>query len=267
MKYFQPEYREPTTNFLDKTGRYALLLLRDCGDALMISGEAFLCLKDIPRRGKQISMQLYNCGIRSFAVTTLVALFTGMILSLQAGLILQMYGQEVQVGTLVTQSMVREMGPFMTALILAASVGTAIAAELGTMQVSNEIAAMHVMSVNPASFLVMPRLLAFMIMCPVLTVFTNILGVLGGMVVANTQLGVSPSAYYENAINFLTNKEVYVGLLKAWVFSVIIVTVASYQGLTTSNGAIGVGRATRATVVHSFLLVLISGYIITRLFY
>ncbi len=267
MQYYQPEYWEPPGNFLEKAGRQTLLLLRDSGRALLILAEAFACLKDAPRRHREVFRQMCNCGIRSLGVTSMVALFTGMILSLQAGLILRMYGQEVQVGTLVSQSMVREMGPFMTALILAASVGSAIAAELGTMQVSNEIAAMHVMSVNPASFLVMPRLIGFMVMCPVLTVYTNVLGVTGGMLVANTQLGVSPSAYYDNAIQFLGNKEVYVGLFKAWVFSLIIVAVACYQGLTTANGAVGVGRATRATVVHSFLLVLVSGYIITRIFY
>ncbi len=267
MKYFQPEYLEPPDNFVQGTGRKILMLLRNSGDSLLIIGEAFLCMKDILRRRKEVFRQLFNCGIRSLGVVSTVALFNGMILSLQAGLILRMYGQEVQVGTLVSQTMVREMGPFMTALILAASVGSAIAAQLGTMQVSNEIAALHVMSVNPASFLIMPRLVAFMIMTPVLTVYTNVLGITGGMLVAWTQLGVEPAAYYDNALQFLTNKEVYVGLFKAWAFGIIVVTVASYQGLTASNGAVGVGQATRATVVHSFLLILIIGYIITRLFY
>ena len=267
MKYFQPEHFEPPRNFLEKSGRQILMLLRDGGDALLITGEAFLCLKDIFQRRREVMRQLFNCGIRSLGVVSIVAMFNGMILALQAGLVLRMYGQEVQVGNLVSQTIVREMGPFLTALILAASVGSAIAAQIGTMQVSNEIAALHVMSVNPASFLVMPRLVAFMVMCPILTIYSNVLGVGGGMLVAWTQLGVEPRAYYDNALQFLTNKEVFVGLFKAWVFGIIVVSVASYQGFTTSNGAVGVGRATRVTVVHSFLLILIAGYIITRLFY
>jgi phospholipid/cholesterol/gamma-HCH transport system permease protein len=267
MKYFQPENFSTPADSVSAVGRRLLLVTRNAGRALGLLGEAFMWFVHIPQRRHEIGRQMFVCGVKSFGVTSTVALFTGMILALQAGLVLKDYGQQVQVGTLVSQTMCREMGPFMTALILAASVGSAMAAELGTMQVSEEIAAMHVMSVNPASFLVMPRLVAFMIMCPVLTIYTNILGIAGGMLVAHTQLGVSTTAYYSNALEHLHNKEIYVGLLKSLIFSVIIVSIACYQGLTARNGAMGVGRATRVTVVQSFLLVLISGYIITRMFY
>ncbi len=267
MRYCQPENLALSDNTIAAFGRWLLLLFRNAGRALAITGEACLWLVHVPRRRHSIMRQMFACGLKSFGVTSTVALFTGMILALQAGLVLKDYGQQVQVGTLVSQTMCREMGPFMTALILAASVGSAMAAELGTMQVSEEIAAMHVMSINPASFLVMPRLVAFMLMLPILTIYTNIVGIAGGMLVANTQLGVSSHAYYSNALQYLHNKEIYVGLFKAWVFSVIIVTIACYQGLSARNGAVGVGRATRITVVHSFLLVLIVGYIITRIFY
>lgn len=267
MRYFQPEHYEKSPNTVGTAGRRLLLLARNAGRALGITAEACRWLGHLPRRRREIVRQMYVCGIKSFGVTSVVALFTGMVLALQAGLVLQDYGQQVQVGTLVSQTLCREMGPFMTALILAASVGSAMAAELGTMQVSEEIAAMHVMSVNPASYLVMPRLVAFVIMCPVLTIYTNIVGIVGGMLVARTQLDVSTVAYYSNALQYLQNKEVYVGLFKAVVFSVVIVTVACYQGFTARNGAAGVGRATRVTVVHSFLLVLVTGYVITRMFY
>jgi len=167
----------------------------------------------------------------------------------------------------VSQTMCREMGPFMTALILAASVGSAMAAELGTMAVSEEVAALHVMSINPVRFLVMPRLVAMLVMCPVLTVYTNVVGILGGMLVACTQLGVSPRAYYDNAMSYLHNKEIYVGMLKSVVFGVVVAAVSCYQGLSATNGAIGVGQATRRAVVLSFLLILVIGYFITRFFY
>jgi phospholipid/cholesterol/gamma-HCH transport system permease protein len=200
-------------------------------------------------------------------VITVVAMFTGMILALQTGLELRRFGQEVNIGTAVTVVMIREMGPFMTALIIAASVGSAMAAQIGTMTVSEEIAALEVMSISPVRFLVMPRLAALMVMMPILTVYTNILGIVGGAVVGNTQLGVSMSAYFDNATEFAENKDLYVGLLKAWVFGIIITTVACHQGFSATEGAVGVGQATRRTVIVSFLAILVVGYMVTRLFY
>jgi phospholipid/cholesterol/gamma-HCH transport system permease protein len=163
--------------------------------------------------------------------------------------------------------MIREMGPFMTGLIIAASVGSAIAAQLGTMVVSEEVAALEVMSINPNRFLVMPRLVALAVMMPILTVYTNILGILGGAVVGATQLGVSVQAYMDNATQFATNKDLYVGLFKAFVFGIVIATVACHQGFMTTEGAVGVGKATRRAVIISFLIILVLGYMITRLFY
>lgn len=211
--------------------------------------------------------QLYITGIKSLGVITVVALFTGMILALQTGLELRRYGQEVFIGSAVSVSIIREMGPFMTGLIISASVGSAIAAQLGTMTVSEEISALEVMSINPNRFLVMPRLVALVCMMPVLTVYTNILGIMGGAVVGTTQLGVSVQAYMDNATQFATNKDLYVGLCKSVVFGVVITTVACHQGFMTKEGAVGVGRATRSSVIISFLVILVLGYMITRMFY
>ena len=267
MRIYEPEFLETPAGPVASAGRGLVLAARDAGRALFIIGEAFFWIVHVFRRRSEVRRQLVLCSLKSVGVTSTVALFTGMILALQAGLILRDYGQEVQVGTLVSQTMCREMGPFMTALILAASVGSAMAAELGTMAVSEEIDALHVMSINPVRFLVMPRLVALLFMVPALTIYTNVVGILGGMLVAATQLGVAPSAYYDNAIVYLHNKAVYVGLLKAVVFAAIVATISSFQGLSATNGAVGVGRATRRTVVHSFLLILVTGYFITRLFY
>jgi phospholipid/cholesterol/gamma-HCH transport system permease protein len=235
--------------------------------ALMIMFEACLWFFTAFNRRAEVRRQLYIVGIKSFAVTEIVALFTGMILSLQAGLVLRDYGQEVNVGIIVSQTMCREMGPFMTALILAASVGSAMAAELGTMTVSEEIDALQVMSINPVRYLVMPRMLALVIMTPVLTVFTDVVGIVGGGLVAMTQLDITWVAYYQNVLSFLKTDEIYHGLLKALVFGLIVGTVSCYQGLATTNGAVGVGLATRRSVVISFLMVLITGYFLTRLLY
>lgn len=250
-------------------GRYVFLSCRNTGRALLILWEAFLDFRFVfsKRSLPEVFYQLYVTGIKSLGVISVVALFTGMILALQTGIELRKFGQEVNIGAAVMISMLREMGPFMTALILAASVGSAIAAELGTMTVSEEIAALEVMSISPVRFLVMPRLVAMILMTPILTFYASMLGVLGGALVGYTQLGVSVVAYVDNATRFAENKDLYVGLFKSLIFGVIITIVACYQGFTTTEGAVGVGRATRRSVIISFLLVLIVGYVITRMFY
>lgn len=252
-----------------RLGRIILIACHDMGNALIMLFSATLYIRTMwtPRARRRVLLQMYVTGIKSLGVITVVAMFTGMILALQTGLELRRYGQEEFIGSAVAVSMIREMGPFMTGLIIAASVGSAIAAQLGTMAVSEEISALEVMSIDPNRFLVMPRLVALVVMMPILAVYTNILGILGGGIVGATQLGVAFQAYLDNATRYAANKDLYVGLFKAAIFGVIIATVACYQGLSTTEGAVGVGRATRQTVIISFLMILIVGYMITRLFY
>ncbi len=252
-----------------RVGGKVLQVLHNTGHALfmLLEATAFVRFLFTKRSRAETAMQMYVTGIKSLVVISVVALFTGMILALQTGLELRRYGQEVYIGSAVAVSMIREMGPFMTGLIIAASVGSAIAAQLGTMTVSEEIAALEVMSINPNRFLVMPRLVALAVMMPILTVYTNILGILGGAVVGATQLGVSVQSYMDNATKFATNKDLYVGLFKAVVFGIVIATVACHQGFMTTEGAVGVGKATRRAVILSFLIILVLGYMITRLFY
>jgi len=133
--------------------------------------------------------------------------------------------------------------------------------------VAEEIAALEIMSINPVRFLVMPRLVALMIMMPLLTVYTNMVGVFGGAIIGMTQLEVSMPAYFDNARLYAENKDLYVGLLKALIFGIVITTVACHQGFAARQGAVGVGQATRRTVIISFLTILVLGYIVTRLFY
>ena len=264
---YEPDWFPETNNILVKIGRNVLVRSRNTGRCLAIVGEALLFLPLCYRSRDEIARQTWLAGIKSFGVTSTVALFTGMILSLQSGIVLRDYGQEMRVGTLVAQAMCREMGPFMTALILAASVGSAMAAQLGTMTVSEEIAALESMSINPVRFLVMPRLAAMMIMCPTLTVFTDLIGIVGGGFIASTQLDVAWNVYYDNVLFMLKAYEIWIGVLKAFVFSLIIVGISCYQGLAATRGAVGVGIAARRSVVMSFLSILIIGYVITRLFY
>jgi phospholipid/cholesterol/gamma-HCH transport system permease protein len=250
-------------------GRNTLLVLRNTGMACLMLLEAF---RDIPfmfspKHRHDVLNQQFLTAIKSLGVITVVGLFTGMILALQTGLELRRYGQEVYIGSAVAVVMLREMGPFMTGLIIAASVGSAMAAQIGTMTVSEEVAALEVMTIRPVRYLVTPRLVAMLTMMPLVTFYTNLIGIVGGGIVGQTQLGVSFTAYIDNAVEFAKNKDLYVGLFKSILFGAIIATVACHQGFSTTQGAVGVGRATRRTVVVSFLIILSVGYMVTRLFY
>ncbi len=265
----EPHIFDPPANAFAAAGRGIIMACQGTGQALLLLlGAAAQTPFLFSRRNREdVMRQLYLVGIKSLGVVSVVALFTGMILALQVGLELRRYGQENNIGTLVSISMLREMGPFMTGLVVAASVGSAIAAQMGTMTVSEEVAALDVMSINPLRYLMMPRLVALAVMMPLLTVYTNVLGMLGGALVGATQLGVSPEAYFDNAFRYAENKDLYVGLFKAFLFGLIIVTVACHQGFAATEGAVGVGRATRRAVIVSFLLILVVGYFVTRMFY
>lgn len=250
-------------------GRRILYNLRGVGRACLMILEAFWELRHLfsTRNRSEVVNQMHITGIKSLGVITIVAMFTGMILALQTGLELRRFGLQVNIGTAVAVTMLREMGPFMTALIIAASVGSAIAAQVGTMVVQEEVAALEVMSINPVRFIVMPRLAALLFMMPLLSFYTNVLGVVGGAIVGASQLDVTFQAYFDNAQLYAANKDLYVGLFKAMVFGVVICTVACHQGFQAREGAVGVGLATRRTVVISFLTILVLGYMITRIFY
>jgi phospholipid/cholesterol/gamma-HCH transport system permease protein len=265
----EPEYYPPPLNLYASVGRRILRNLRGAGRAMLMLLEATWHVRSLfsKRSRHEVLHQMYVTGIKSLGVITVVGMFTGMILALQTGLELRRFGLQSNIGTAVTVVMLREMGPFMTGLIIAASVGSAIAAEIGTMRVSEEVSALEVMSINPVRFLVMPRLVALAVMMPLLTAFTNIIGVVGGAIVGATQLEVTFQAYFDNAQLYAENKDLFVGLFKANIFGVVIATVACQQGFGATEGAVGVGQATRRTVIISFLMILVMGYMMTRMFY
>lgn len=241
------------------------------GYTLVLLFETILQFRAILFKRNEIVQQMFTAGISSFFVVSIVAVFTGMIMGLNAGLGLKDFGAEGQIGLLLTITLTREMSPFMTALILSASVGSAIAAEIGTMKVSEEIDALEVMSISPVRYLVMPRVLGFSLMVPVLCIYSSILGILGGAVVGHFQLGVEYQVYFNDVLLRVGSipglKDLYVGLLKGFVFGVTVSIVACSHGLRATNGALGVGRATRESVVTSFLLVIFIGYVLTAILY
>lgn len=219
------------------------------------------------RARKEWVRQMYTIGIKSLPLITIVGMFTGMILALQVGLELRRFSQEIYIGSAVMVTLLREMGPFMTGIVLTACVGSSMAAQIGTMTVNEEIAALEVMSINPVRFLMAPRMGAIIVMTPILSFYTCILGVLGGGIIGWTQLRVPWDLYMRTAMDFADMRDLYVGLLKALIFGITLTGVSCYEGFTTRHGAVGVGRGTRRSVIISILLILIIGYIITRLFY
>jgi phospholipid/cholesterol/gamma-HCH transport system permease protein len=265
----EPIELPPPANRLGALGREALRMLGELGRGGMLLVRALAALRELrrSRNAREAVVQMYLGGIRSLPVITIVAVFTGMILSLQTGLELRRFNQEVYIGSAVMVSMLREMGPFMTGLILAACVGSSIAAQVGTMVVNDEIAALEIMSIDPVRYLMTPRLAAMAVMTPVLSFYTCVMGMLGGGLVGMTQLNVSWSQYMTVVLDYARTKDLFVGLFKALLFGVIITTVACYEGFSTTRGAVGVGMSTRRAVISSFLLILIVGYFVTRFFY
>ncbi|MBX3461870.1 MAG: ABC transporter permease [Planctomycetes bacterium] len=239
-------------------------------DLLLRSG---LALHRLPRRIRFTLDMAFNAGVRSLPVTLVVAAFAGAILAMQTGIELRRFGDTAILGTITALSMCREMGPFITGVILAATVGSSMAAEVGTMNVSDEVAALEVMSVDPVDYLVVPRVVALAVMCPTLTVLSNLVGIYGGSVIAEHNLGVSPDLYWISAREALTSsgtalpKEVYVGLFKAVVFGIAVSIVSCASGLRASGGALGVGLAVQAAVRNSVILIIVLGFIVTWFFY
>ena len=254
-------------NIFSTLGRRIFEIAEISGFTILLIAEATYYCKNGFGKIREIFKQMYIAGVKSLLVCSLVAVFIGMILTLQAGIELMRFQQQALVGNLVITTMTREMGPLMTGVIIIASVGSAMAAEIGTMKVSEEIDALEMMSISPVKFLVMPRLVALSIMLPISTIYVNTLGTLGGAIVAYFQLHVSFDTYYSHVIDSLRFKATYVGIFKAHIFGIVIAGVSCAQGLRATNGALGVGKATRATVIISFLMILIIGYFVTSIFY
>lgn len=265
----EPRLRLKPASGLQGLGQSFIAVIGEIGKASMICAGAFANMRyALTRRSRQeIVRQLYVCAVKSLPVVSVVAFFIGMILALQIGIELRRYNQESLIGSAVMASMLREMGPFMSGLVLAACVGAAMAAQMGTMMVNDEIAALEIMSIDPLRFLVMPRMVAMVVTVPLLSFYTCLLALVGGAVVGYTQLSVPWGVYWTNAFDFAGLRALYVGLFKALVFGIVIVTVACYEGFSTTRGAVGVGQATRNSVITNFLMILILGYFVTRLFY
>ncbi|MBI3098358.1 MAG: ABC transporter permease [Planctomycetes bacterium] len=211
--------------------------------------------------------QLARVGVSSLGIVFLVVFFVGMILALQMAYILKKFGAIEATATIVSIGMVRELSPLLTAIVMSGFVGASIAAEIGTMNVGEEILALECSALDPVRFLVVPRLFATMLMIPAVTVMANVVGIAGGWVIATQLLGMSSDLYIKKAIDALVVRDVVTGLIKVEAFAVLIGLVACYEGLSVTGGAEGGGRATTTAVVFSIVSILVTDCFFTALFY
>jgi phospholipid/cholesterol/gamma-HCH transport system permease protein len=234
-------------------------------EAALMAGRAFRRSLSKPHYLREILVQMDIIGVGSLMIIILTGMFTGGILALQTSKTLTTFGAESQTGLLVMTSMVREMGPVLASLMLAGRVGSAIAAELGSMVVSEQVDAMRALGTDPIKKLVLPRVVALMIMTPALTLVADIVGAFGGWLVASTLMNVASSVYISSAKEALTYNDIVGGILKPIVFGFIIAVVGCRAGLRTYGGTVGVGRSTTQAVVVSDILILASDFFLSKL--
>ncbi|MDP8215519.1 MAG: ABC transporter permease [Candidatus Euphemobacter frigidus] len=254
-------------NLIEKTGGKILDSLQGVGGTIVLLFRGLYWFKTAVKYRVSIFDQMLLCGVESMPVVMVVAIFSGMVVALQTGHELARFQLEGTIGNIVAASICREMGPVFAAIIVAGRVGSAMAAQLGTMKVSEEIDALEAMAINPVRYLVMPRVWALLFMLPILTIFADLVGILGGGMVSRLQIGISYYTFFDGVMNNLEIKDIYVGMVKAVVFGLTIAAVSCYQGLNAKAGARGVGRATTRSLVFSFLSILIFDYFITAIFY
>lgn len=225
-----------------------------------------------PFRDKPINMkttfeQMVFMGVQSIIIVFFVIFFTGIVLAMQSAPQLSKMGGTIYVASLVSISICRELGPVLTALIVAGRIGAAITAEIGSMSVNEQIEALETMGISPVRYLVVPKLLSLLVMLPCLTVIGDLAGLLGGYVIGVWSLQINSGLYLQTAFDYLTLKDIYTGLSKPFIFAFIITLVGAYQGFKTTGGAVGVGRNTTISVVMSFILIIVADCFVTGIYY
>lgn len=237
------------------------------GRLALLTGQSFAVMIRPPYEIRSWVAQMEQIGVRSLGVAVVTTVFTGMVLALQTAYSLPSLGVKYYIGTVVSKSLVRELGPVLTALIVGGRIGAGMTAEIGTMKVTEQIDALRSMGADPVKKLVVPRLVATLVMLPALTAIGNFLGVLGGMFISVYQLNLPAGFYINDVLGSLTLQDLASGLGKSFFFAYFIAIIGCYNGLTTRGGADGVGRATTNTVVLASIMVLVSDFFLTKLFF
>ncbi len=253
-------------SLIERFGKTLSYFIHDMGEMVLLTLRINQWMFRKPFDGKLILQQMVKIGVESIPVAIITALFTGMVLALQAGYTLEtkIKGVSQFLGSVVSLSLVRELGPVLTAMVIAGRMGSAVAAEIGTMQVTEQVDALYTLAANPVKYLAVPRFLAFTFMLPLLTIFADLVGWGGGLFVSSLKF-TSSTTYIESTRSSLETNDIMGGLIKSLVFGSIIAVVSCRQGFATTNGAEGVGKATTNAVVFSFMLILISDYFLTAL--
>ena len=253
--------------FLAAVGRTFLIFLTQTGRLALFAGMGVSHAVRPPLYLRQIIRQMIDIGYYSLPVVGLTALFTGMVLALQSYSGFSRFQAEGAIATVVVLSITRELGPVLAGLMVAGRIGAAMAAEIGTMRVTEQIDALSTLSTNPMKYLVAPRLLAGVTMLPILVLMADIIGVFGGFLVGVYRLNFNPASYINRTWEFLEPVDVISGLVKAAVFGFIIALMGCYFGYRSKGGAQGVGQATTNSVVSASILILVFNYLITGLFF
>lgn len=240
--------------------------LEEVQNLSILVGRTLVAFVRPPLYWRDVWVQMDVIGVQSLVIVTLTGIFTGMVLALQSAVQLADFGATLFVGQLVAASVIRELGPVLTALMVAGRVGSGIAAELGSMRVGEQIDALEAMGTDPIKKLVKPRVLAGIVMLPILTIATDFIAIVGGQVIAWLTLNQGMSTYWSAVWSGLFVSDLFTGLAKPLVFGFVITTVACYLGLRTSGGTEGVGRSTTQAVVVSSVLILASDFFLTKLF-
>lgn len=254
-------------------GPMILLPIAGLGHFVLFAITATVRMLTPPWRVAQILLQLQQIGVKSVFVVCLVGMFTGMVLALQGYKTLIEFGSESILGTAVVRSLIMELGPVLAALMVTGRAGSAMAAELGVMRISEQIDALDTMNINPLQYLVSPRIAATLIALPLLTAFFDWVGIIGGYLVGVVLLGVNPGIFIESVTNAVDLSDVISGFIKALVFGFFIATISTYRGYycdtlrQSAQGAKGVGIATTSAVVYSSVVILMADYLLTSLLF
>ena len=239
-------------NFLAHTGEFILLIW-----------DVIVATIRRPPQWSLIREQLYSIGVLSLPVVAMTGFSTGLVLAAQSFFQLSDKGLAGATGLMVGKAMITELGPVLTAFMVTGRVGAAMCAELGTMRVTEQIDALETMAVNPNRYLIAPRFLSGMLMMPLLTVFSIFMGIFGGYLIAVFYFKMPPTTYFDPMPIYITNFDLLIGIVKAFFFGVLIVTISCFKGLHTSGGAEGVGRATTNSVVVCYTFILFTNFLIT----
>lgn len=252
---------------IEKFGQSIIDLCQEIGEIVLLALEALRFLFFSVLNFGRVFSQMVRVGVESIPVTILTAATVGMVFAMQIAHEFVKYGAGQVVGLVVAIAVARELAPVLTGVVVAGRVGASFAAELGTMKVTEQIDALQTLGTNPVKYLVLPRILACLAMMPVLTIFADFIGFLGGYLVAVYLVGVNPSGYLDYAQRFLTMKDVFGGLIKAAVFGVLIALVSCHKGISAREGARGVGEATTKAVVASLISIFIFNYFLSLMIF